>query len=169
MPTRPAGEVQQLGTILAAMRARAGMSQEELAERAGLSTHAISALERGTRTRPYPHTVRSLAEALALADEERVTLIASVPSRRRPQPDATSVDASHPAPADVAPRSASLVVPPTRLFGRDDDITAVVDLARSGSTWLITLTGLGGVGKTRLVSAVSEELARDHPDGVVQI
>ena len=43
---------------------RGDVSQEELAERAGLSTHAISALERGTRTRPYPHTLRSLAAAL---------------------------------------------------------------------------------------------------------
>jgi predicted ATPase/transcriptional regulator with XRE-family HTH domain len=168
MSSRPAGEVQQLGTILATLRARAGLSQEELAERAGLSVHAISALERGTRTRPYPHTVRSLADALDLVDDERVSLIASVPSRRRPDPD-HAVVAARPALADVAPRSAGLVVPPTRLFGRDEDVTAVLALARSGSSRLITLTGMGGVGKTRLVSLLSEELAGDYPDGVVQV
>ena len=41
---------------LRALREAAGLSQEDLAERAGLSSHAISALERGVRTRPYPHT-----------------------------------------------------------------------------------------------------------------
>ena len=45
---------------LRALREAAGLSQEELAERARLSPHAISALERGTRTRPYPHTLRAL-------------------------------------------------------------------------------------------------------------
>ena len=52
--------------MLRALRERAGLTQEELAERAGLTSHAISALERGVRTRPYPHTIRSLATALDL-------------------------------------------------------------------------------------------------------
>jgi transcriptional regulator with XRE-family HTH domain len=59
------------GDKLRWLRERAGFTQEELAERAGLTPHAISALERGTRTRPYPHTVRSLADALDLSEAER--------------------------------------------------------------------------------------------------
>ena len=160
--------------MLATLRARAGMSQEELAEQAGLSAHAIGALERGTRTRPYPHTVRSIADALGLAPDERTAFIASVPSRRRTatsaQPQAQAQDAaSPPVPTGVPVRSSGLVIPPTRLFGRDDDISAVLDLARGGSARLITLTGLGGVGKTRLVAAVARELVFDYPDGVVPI
>ena len=155
--------------MLARLRARAGMSQEELAERAGLSAHAISALERGTRTRPYPHTVRSLAEALALADDERMALIAAVPNRRRPESDPAHVTSSAAAPSTVAPRPAGLVTPPTRLFGREDDISAILELVRAGSSRLLTLTGLGGVGKTRLVAALADELTRDYTDGVVQI
>ena len=54
--------------MLRALREQAGMTQEELAERAGLTSHAISALERGVRTRPYPHTIRSLAQALERTD-----------------------------------------------------------------------------------------------------
>jgi predicted ATPase len=54
------------------------------------------------------------------------------------------------------------------LFGRDDDIAAVADLVRSG-TRLVTLTGPGGVGKTRLAAAVSEVLAGEFPDGLLQI
>ena len=45
----------------------------------------------------------------------------------------------------------------------------VVHLARSGSARLITLTGPGGVGKTRLAMAVADELATDYPDGVASI
>ena len=70
---------------LRALRERAGLTQEELAERAGLTPHAVSALERGARTRPYPHTVRQLAAALGVGEEERALLVASVPSRRGPR------------------------------------------------------------------------------------
>jgi len=44
-------------------RNAAGLTQEELAARAGLTARGISDLERGARKRPYPHTVRSLADA----------------------------------------------------------------------------------------------------------
>jgi predicted ATPase len=60
-------------------------------------------------------------------------------------------------------------VPPTPLFGRKDDIAELVRLARSGRSRLITLTGPGGVGKTRLALAVGQELSEDHPDGVVPV
>jgi predicted ATPase len=60
------------------------------------------------------------------------------------------------------------VLPSTELFGRDDDVAAVVDLVRSGAR-LVTLTGPGGVGKTRLAAAVADALAADHPDGTVHV
>ena len=62
-------------------REAAGLTQEELAERARLSTNAISALERGQRRRPYPHTVRALADALDLSGNERAVLLAAAPKR----------------------------------------------------------------------------------------
>lgn len=106
-----------LGTVLRTLREEAGLSQEELAERAGLSPHAISALERGTRTRPYPHTLRSLAGALELTDDQRAALVAAVPARSSRQAAAT---------ASVRPRD--LPVPATPLVGRDDDVARVADL-----------------------------------------
>jgi transcriptional regulator with XRE-family HTH domain len=92
--------VHDFGSHLRALRETAGLTQEELAERAGVTSYAISALERGRRQRPYPHTVRSLADALGASDEQRARLLASVPrrgvlparrttrhrSRRRPPP-----------------------------------------------------------------------------------
>ncbi|HEV2457147.1 MAG TPA: helix-turn-helix domain-containing protein, partial [Ktedonobacterales bacterium] len=58
-------------------RTAAGLTQEELAARAGLSSDAISTLERGARRRPRKDTVALLADALALPDEERAALAAA--------------------------------------------------------------------------------------------
>ena len=55
-------------TLLKRQRETAGLSQEELAERAGLSVQAVSALERGTRRNPHAATVRLLADACASFD-----------------------------------------------------------------------------------------------------
>ena len=59
------------GGFLRRLRAAAGLSQEALAERAGLSAKAISALECGTRRKPYRATVEALANALSLSTDER--------------------------------------------------------------------------------------------------
>jgi transcriptional regulator with XRE-family HTH domain len=69
------------GAQLRKLREAAGLTQEELASRAGLSPTAVSALERGQRKRPYPHTVRALADALDLSDDERAALIDAAPKR----------------------------------------------------------------------------------------
>ena len=54
------------GDLLRRLRSAAALSQEELAERSGLSRHGISDLERGARHAPRLETVRLLADALAL-------------------------------------------------------------------------------------------------------
>ncbi len=130
--------------MLRRLRKRSALSQEELAERAGLSVRAISALERGERRRPYPHTVRMLANALSLDDADRTALEVSLaPRGRRHQP----------------PRSPSLLV------GREQEIRSVADLL-SGGVRLVTLTGPGGVGKTRLALTIGERVAVRYTDGV---
>ncbi|KAB7741008.1 helix-turn-helix domain-containing protein [Nostocoides sp. F2B08] len=156
-------DTEPFAVLLRRLRERAGLTQQELAERAALTPHAVSALERGTRTRPYPHTVRALADALGATDEDRATLIASVPRRpggagRGPLPD----------PQPGPPRPRGLAAPVTTLYGREHDVARAAYLIRSG-TRLLTLTGPGGVGKTRLAIALSEELRQDFPGGVIQI
>jgi transcriptional regulator with XRE-family HTH domain len=69
------------GTLLRRYREAAGLSQEDLAERAGLTEKGIGALERGERKRPQPHTLQQLATALQLSDQERAAFIAAVPQR----------------------------------------------------------------------------------------
>ena len=92
------------GSLLRRHRLAAGLSQEELAERAGLSADGVSALETGRRAAPRPYTVRALADALALAEDDRLTLIAAAqaplapdtcrPQARRP-PRANGVGSCH--------------------------------------------------------------------------
>src|SRR5919107_978629 len=76
--TRPEAlaAVSSFGDRLRILRQAAHLTQDDLAELAGLSTNGVSALERGTRRRPHPHTVRSLAEALRLSSTERDWLTA---------------------------------------------------------------------------------------------
>jgi transcriptional regulator with XRE-family HTH domain len=59
------------GALLSRYRLAAGLTQQELANRAELSVRGISDLERGVKTRPRAYTVRHLAEALTLADGDR--------------------------------------------------------------------------------------------------
>src|SRR5580658_10520651 len=59
------------GPVLRRRRLAAGLTQEELAVRAGLSVRALRDLERGTTTRPYRNSIGKLADALTLGDAER--------------------------------------------------------------------------------------------------
>jgi pimeloyl-ACP methyl ester carboxylesterase/DNA-binding XRE family transcriptional regulator len=71
-------------------RVAAGLSQEALAERAGLSVRGISDLERGVRRAPHPATLLRLADALGLAQVARAALLAAA------QPAAPDLVASTP-------------------------------------------------------------------------
>src|SRR5690348_5776924 len=79
------------GTLLKQARLVAGLSQETLAERAGISAMAVSALERGARRRPHLETVGRLADALGLGGEQRAALLAAA------RPDVAGTDTASPA------------------------------------------------------------------------
>ncbi|MDQ2787823.1 MAG: helix-turn-helix domain-containing protein, partial [Chloroflexota bacterium] len=151
-----ASEDQTFGERLRQHRRAAGLSQEALAERAGLSVAAIAALERGRRTRPHPDTVALLATALALPPPDRVTFIAAATGDRPTVPER------------VMPRlTPTLPMPPTLLIGRERTEAAVLDLLqKTNGPRLLTLTGPGGVGKTRLALAVAALMGEAYADGV---
>ncbi|HET7596113.1 MAG TPA: helix-turn-helix domain-containing protein, partial [Burkholderiales bacterium] len=146
------------GELLRRHRLLAGLSQEGLAERAGLSVDAIRALERGRRTAPRPETIGLLAEGLALAPAERANFIASATGQAPAQENVQTVHQS--------PGSFPLPEPPTTLIGRERDVAEVTDLLQREDVRLVTLTGPGGVGKTRLALAIAHALRPAYADGV---
>jgi predicted ATPase len=77
------------------------------------------------------------------------------------------LEASAPAPAR-SPRS-RLPQPPTRLVGRQPELTALDGLRAEADVRLITLTGPGGVGKTRLLVELARRHEADYRDGAVYV
>lgn len=134
------------GTQLKSLREAAGFTQEELATVAGLSVHAVSALERGHRRRPHPETVRALAIALDLPAPARDVLVQLARG-------STERDTSNTPDTGVLPQVL------TRLVGRDGDVRALRGWLVDPAVRIFTLVGPGGVGKTRLALEVAREAA----------
>ncbi len=133
-------------TLLRTFRTTAELTQEELAERSGVSVRAISDLERGVKTRPQRATVDLLATGLGLTPQQRAEFGAAVPSRTR-----SSSQVAHALDLPVGGFLGS--VPDRPLVARSTEIERIrelVESVRTGAGRLILLSGEPGVGKTRL-------------------
>jgi predicted ATPase/DNA-binding XRE family transcriptional regulator len=125
------------GESLRRYRIAAGLTQEELAERAGLSTRGIQDLERGARQSPRQATVRRLAAALGEPGLES---------------NIEGLEPTNEALAAARPRLAL-----SSFVGRErelDELRSLLSRSR-----LVTLTGSGGIGKTRLAFEVAAAMA----------
>jgi hypothetical protein len=156
------------------------MSQEELAERAGLSVQGLSALENGRRQVPYRHTVTRLARALALSDIEAAALEAAVVRMRAAAPAGMPASRGHSqeispdggAGGDASPPARSPRPPRTDLparcagFIRREREQGEVRALPQSAPRLVTLTGAGGADRSRLALAVTEAALLEYPDGV---
>ncbi len=157
------------GALLRQFRLDAGMTQQTLAERAKLSVEAVSTLERGARTRPYRDTVILLARALALSPEREALLESAIDVARPPRRPGR-IDAVKPSllrivgPDTEVTRRHNLSHQVTSFVGRQHDVDEVAELLREHR--LVTVTGAGGVGKTRVAVKIGSDLLDSYPDGV---
>ncbi len=146
---------------LRACRQRAGLTQDALAERAGVSTRNIQNLERA-RNRPLADTTTRLIAALGLDAAEGASFRAlATAAPRRHTPSDTPITVS--APALLTSR---LPLPPTSFLGREREMALVRDLLAGGAR-LVSLTGVGGTGKMRLALEVAREVGERGTDAVV--
>jgi tetratricopeptide (TPR) repeat protein/DNA-binding XRE family transcriptional regulator len=150
-----------VGVLLRRLRKAANLSQEELAERAGISTQAVSAIERGERRRPYPRTLRALMDALEASAQDRAALVATA--------------AAHGAPADDSPLAGTAMPRVAQLPGDVGDFTGRVEEQAAIAAWLrqvegrlagriCAIAGKAGVGKSTLAVHVAHVLAPEFPD-----
>jgi transcriptional regulator with XRE-family HTH domain/tetratricopeptide (TPR) repeat protein len=133
------------GELLRRQRLAAGLTQEDLAEKSGLSVRALSDLERGRVIRPRRSTMRRIADALNLPEQEQKIPAPFLPPAQLP--------------ADVAD-----------FTGRRqevEELTALLGAAdyALGAVVVLVVTGAAGIGKSALVVHGAHRAAPRFPDG----
>jgi tetratricopeptide (TPR) repeat protein/transcriptional regulator with XRE-family HTH domain len=142
------GQLHAFGSLLRRHRLAAGLTQEELAERARLSERSIGDIERGVSRAPHKDTVALLAEALGLAEHERAAFTAA--ARRRGGRDAAlPLAGSHPGRASVRP-----------LVGRARELALLNRHLTAEGPPLLVLAGEPGIGKSRLLGEAMQHAMR---------
>ncbi|HEY2578729.1 MAG TPA: helix-turn-helix transcriptional regulator [Streptosporangiaceae bacterium] len=151
------------GVLLRHWRITAGLTQEELAERAGLSVRTIRALERGATTRPYRHSTDRLADALGLADADRQAFTRAA----RRAPGTAWQPPGRPVPRQLPP-------PVPGFTGRTAELRALAGLLDTdgmspGTVVISAADGMAGVGRTALAVHWAHQIADGFPDGQLYV
>jgi tetratricopeptide (TPR) repeat protein/transcriptional regulator with XRE-family HTH domain len=154
------------GALLRRHRLALGLSQEELADRSGLSVRAIANMERGRTTRPHRHSVQSLADALGLPEPERLQFdkVSRLPG--------TDLDAE---PAQPRPGPHQLPAAVAGFIGRAVELEALSRILADtwdGSPGTVVISAIGGtagVGKTALALRWAHQIAARFGDGQLYV
>jgi predicted ATPase/DNA-binding CsgD family transcriptional regulator/transcriptional regulator with XRE-family HTH domain len=163
----------EFGGLLRQLRAQAKLTQEELAEAAGLSPRSVSDLERGVNRTARKDTAVLLADALDLAEPVRDWFVAAARGRVM-VPEVLAVmrgealgaaTTTRPAAGESAAAGVHGFAPALTSFtGRAGAVREVVGLLEEYR--LVTVAGPGGSGKTRLAEKVAGRVAGRFADGV---
>ncbi|MEU3692142.1 helix-turn-helix domain-containing protein [Streptomyces narbonensis] len=141
----------QFGGLLRHHRRRSGMTQQQMADLATLSVRAIRDLESGRARRPRQETARLLADVLRLTGATRDAFHEAARSHLPSE-----------GPGAAGPDTCT---PPALLgttVGREHEIHSLVELLTVDQQRLVSVVGLGGVGKTRVVREAAGRLRDGH-------
>jgi transcriptional regulator with XRE-family HTH domain len=149
--------------LLRWLRSEAKLTQEELAEAAGLSLRAVSDLERGIHPTARKDTALLLARALGLT-ESATRAFVSAARGRTPATDAMAVmRRSGPQPAETVPRLWNIPARNPVFTGRDRLLAAVQETLQAGHATVVqALYGIGGVGKTQLAAEYAHRFGSSY-------
>jgi tetratricopeptide (TPR) repeat protein/transcriptional regulator with XRE-family HTH domain len=161
----------RFGPLLRSRRLAAGLTQEEFADRAGLSVRAIRDLERGVTGRPYRKTVALLASALGLDEAGRGELAGA--ARQSPgdgaawQPPGDGADSLPDVPRQLPAAVGGFAGRAVQLGA----LTGLLDqVGGPGGTVVISaIGGIAGVGKTTLAVRWAHQVAGEFRDGQLYV
>jgi tetratricopeptide (TPR) repeat protein/transcriptional regulator with XRE-family HTH domain len=185
------------GARLRACREAAGLSQQELADRSGLSIRAVSNMERGRTQWPYRDSLSRLADALGLPGKARAEFLAAVPRRQLTRPlaaqdavlagsgpglhrqsrDQASAAGTQLGRPDVQGRDVPRQLPGavacfTGRAGQLQALTGMLDAAQAGGPGTVVISAIGGtagVGKTALALHWAHQVAARFSDGQLHV
>ncbi|HET9907584.1 MAG TPA: helix-turn-helix domain-containing protein [Anaerolineales bacterium] len=145
------------GTWIKRRRKSLDMTQQELAKRVGCSNSLIFKIESDER-RPSRQIAELLVRHLEIPNEQRELFLKVARQERSVEhlPGKLASPASQPV---SIPVSAKLPHPLTSLIGREHELRAIMQQLQDPDCRLLTLTGPGGVGKTRIALEVAHQ---DH-------
>jgi tetratricopeptide (TPR) repeat protein/transcriptional regulator with XRE-family HTH domain len=169
------------GTIVRAQRLRLGLTQEELGERATLSVRSIGKIEGNKIAAPRMHTVRLLADAFGLTDDERDQFLRA--AVKAPAPRSHQGGESQHAPVRVVP--AQLPADVRAFTGRATELARLDELLDAQRSSMPTresadtaglvpmviavVSGTAGVGKTALAVHWAHRVRDQFPDGQLYV
>lgn len=159
------------GEWLKRRRKELDLTQAELAERASCTVFALRKIESGER-RPSKQLAGLLAKPLGIPAEDQTTFIRVARGElnlERLSSSAPARAAGHSIDALASPSQGNLPFQPTPLIGREAELAALGRLLAEPHCRLLTITGLGGIGKTRLAIELASNQQTLFPGGVYYV